>query len=38
MCPLAENREILADGVPVYNLGSNLVHTTICSTRRCAPL
>ena len=35
---LAQNREILADGVPIYGLGSNLVHTTICSTRRCAPL
>ena len=34
----AENREILTDGAPVYTAGSNLVHTTICSTGRRAPL
>src|SRR6266404_3886010 len=35
---LTKNREILADGIPVHNGGSNLVHTIICSTRPCAPL
>src|SRR5437899_8863945 len=33
----AENREILADSVPVCTGGSNLVHTTICSTGWDAP-
>src|SRR5437667_9250190 len=36
--PLAENREISADRIPIDSAGSNLVHTIICYTRRCAPL
>src|SRR5436190_7795387 len=34
----AENREILTDNVPVHAAGSDLMHTIICYTRRCAPL
>src|SRR6266581_2122998 len=38
VCALSQDWEILADGAPVYTAGNNLVHTTICSTRRRAPL
>jgi len=33
-----QNREIFAKGLPIYCAASSLVHTIICSTRRCAPL
>jgi len=35
---LAENRKILADSAPIHAARCNLVHTTICSTGRYAPL
>jgi hypothetical protein len=35
---LAKDREILADGVPIYVVTSNLVHTSMSSTQRAAPL
>jgi hypothetical protein len=35
---LAQNREIFAKRTPVDSAGSDLVHITICSTPRQAPL
>jgi hypothetical protein len=35
---LAKDREIRAEGVPIYVVTSNLVHTLMSSTRRAAPL
>src|SRR5436190_17746914 len=33
---LAQNRKISADGIPIDTAAGALVHTTMCSTPRCA--